>query len=155
MTTSLLRYQPFTELRRAVDSLFDERFFTPYQLFSPGQNKVTPIDIYHNNKEMVIKASMPGVKPEEVDISITDNILTIKGENKAEEKIERKDCLYQEHRYGTFCRSVTLPRGLKTNKAEANFEDGILILTLPKAEETKPKQIKVKAKPKSTASDKK
>ena len=155
MTTSLLRYQPFTELRRAVDSLFDERFFTPYQLFSPGQSKVTPIDIYQTENEMVIKASVPGVKPEEVDISIADNVLTIKGKTKAEEKIERKDYLYQEHRYGTFCRSVALPRGLKTNKAEANFEDGILTLTIPKAEEAKPKQIKVKAKNKSTTPDKK
>ena len=155
MTTSLLHYQPFTELRRAVDSLFDERFFTPYQLFSLGQNKVTPIDIYQTENEMVIKASVPGVKPEEVDISIADNILTLKSETKAEEKIERKDYLYQEHRYGAFCRLVVLPRGLKTDRAEANFDDGILTLTIPKAEEAKPKQIKVKAKTKGTAQDKK
>jgi len=155
MTTGLLHYQPFTELRRAVDSLFDERFFTPYQLFSLGQNKVTPIDIYQTENEMVIKASVPGVKPEEVDISIADNILTIKSETKAEEKIERKDYLYQEHRYGTFCRSVALPRGLKTDRAEANFDDGILTLTIPKAEEAKPKQKKVKAKNKRTAPNKK
>jgi len=155
MTTSLLRYQPFTELRRAVDNLFDERFFTPYRLFSLGQSEMTPIDVYQTEKEMVIKASLPGVKPEEVDISITDNILTIKGETKAEEKIERKNYLYQEHQYGTFCRSVALPKGLKTNKAEANFEDGILTLTIPKAEEIKPKQIKVKAKTKGNTPDKK
>jgi len=155
MTTSLLRYQPFTELRGAVDSLFDERFFTPYRLFNFGQSEITPIDVYQTDKEMVIKASVPGVKPEEVDISIADNILTIRGETKAEEKIEHKDYLYQEHRYGTFCRLVALPRGLKTDRAEANFDDGILTLTIPKAEEAKPKQIKVKAKTKGTAQDKK
>jgi HSP20 family protein len=149
MTISLVRYQPSTELRRAVDSLFDDRFFVPYRLFSFGQSEITPIDVYQNENEVVVKATIPGVKPEEVDVSITDNTLTIKGETKAEEKIERKDYLYQEHRYGAFCRSVTLPNGLKTDKAEANFENGVLTLTIPKAEEAKPKQIKVKAKAKA------
>ena len=65
---------------------------------------------------------------------------------RAEGKIKREDYLYQEHRYGTFSRSVTLPSGLNTDKAEADFDDGILTLTIPKSEETKPKQIKVKAK---------
>ena len=119
MIASLVRYQPFTELRRVVDSLFDERFFTPYRLSNFGRSEVTPIDVYQTGNEVVVKVTVPGVRPEEVDISIVDNILTIKGETKAEEKIEQKDYLYQEHRYGTFRRSVALPRGLKTNKAEA------------------------------------
>lgn len=155
MPVSLVRYQPFIELRRAVDRLFDERFFAPYRLFAFDRSETTPIDVYQTENEVVIKATVPGVKPEEVDVSITDNILTIKGETKAEEKIERKDYLYQEHRYGMFRRSVALPSGLKTDKAEASFENGILTLTIPKTEEAKPKQIKVKAKAKRASQGKK
>jgi len=155
MIASLVRYQPFTELRRTVDSLFDERFFTPYRLFNFNRSEVTPIDVYQTENEVIVKATIPGVKPEEVDVSIADNTLTIKGETRAAEKIEHKDYLYQEHRYGTFCRSVALPSGLKTDKTEATFEDGILTLTIPKAEEIKPNQIKVKAKARNISQDKK
>ena len=155
MIANLVRYQPFTELRRTVDSLFDERFFTPYRLFNFDRSEVTPIDVYQTENEVVVKATIPGVKPEEVDVSIADNTLTIKGETKAEEKIEHKDYLYQEHRYGAFRRSVALPSGLKTDNAEATFEDGVLTLTIPKAEEIKPKQIKVKAKAGNISQEKK
>ena len=155
MTVSLVRYQPFNELRRAMDRLFDERFFTPYRLFAFDRSEINPIDVYQTENEVVVKATVPGVKPEEVNVNIADNILTIKGETKAEEKIEHEDYLYKEHRYGTFRRSVALPRGLNTEKAEASFENGVLTLTIPKTEEAKPKQIKIKAKAKSASQDKK
>ena len=83
---------------------------------------------------------------EEVDITITGDTLTIKGETKVKEEVKREDYLHQEHRYGAFTRSVTLPSGLDTDKAGASFEDGILTLTIPKSEQVKPKQIKIKAK---------
>ncbi len=155
MTVSLIRYQPFTELRRVVDSLFDERFFAPYRFFTFSRSETAPIDMYHTDNKVVVKVALPGVKPEEVEVSITDDILTIKGETKAEEKIEREDYFYREHRYGAFCRTVALPSGLKTDKAEASFEDGVLTLTIPKAEEAKPKQIKVKATAKGATQGKK
>ena len=148
MTVSLVRYHPFTRmasLREAMDRLFDERFFAPYRLFA-WDGDTTPIDMYQTANDVIVKAALPGIKPEEVDITIAGDTLTIKGETKAEEKIKREDYLYQEHRYGTFSRSVTLPSGLNTDKAEANFDNGILTLTIPKSEEIKPKQIKVKAK---------
>ncbi len=158
MTVSLVRYQPFTRmasLRQAMDRLFDDRYFAPYRLFTLGTDKITPIDMYHTDKEVVVKASLPGVKPEEVDISITGDCLTIEGESKAEEKVEREGYLYQEHRHGAFSRSVALPSDLQTDKAEASFENGILTLTIPKSEEAKPKQIKVKAKAKAAIRGKK
>jgi HSP20 family protein len=102
--------------------------------------------MYQTPSEVVIKAALPGVNPEEIDIAITGDTLTIKGETKAEEEIKREDYLYQEHRYGTFRRAVTLPGGVNSDKAEASFENGILTLTIPKADEIKPKQIKVKPK---------
>ena len=94
MTLSLIRYQPYTALRRAMDNLFDERFFAPYRPLTFGLGEFTPTDMYHTEKEVAVKAALPGLKPEEVDVSITDDTLTIKGETKAEEKTERKDYLY-------------------------------------------------------------
>ena len=154
MTVSLVRYQPFTRmasLRQAVDRVFDERFFVPYRFFTFGSAETTPVDMYHTEKEVVVKAALPGLKPEEVDISISDGYLTIKGETKAEEKIGEEDYFYREHRYGVFSRSIALPDELRTDEAEASFDDGILTLTIPKSAEVKPKQIKVKAKAKAKA----
>jgi len=134
-------------LRQAMDKLFEDSFVTPSRFLSTfGSGGTTPIDMYHTDNEVVVKAALPGVKPEEVDITITANTLTIKGENKVEKEIKREDYLYQEHRYGTFGRSVALPSGLDSDKVEASFENGILTLTIPKSEQVKPKQIKVKAK---------
>jgi HSP20 family protein len=96
----------------------------------------------------VVKAALPGLKPEDVSIDITSETLTIRGENKAEQEIKKEDYLYQERRYGAFSRSLVLPSGLKPDKAEATMEDGVLTLTIPKAEGVKPKAIKVKAKEK-------
>ena len=104
--------------------------------------------MYQTPSEVVVKATLPGVKPEDVSIDITGQTLTVRGETKAEEEVKKKDYLYQERRYGSSSRSVVLPGGLRTDKAEATMEDGILPLTIPKAEEVKPKAIKVKAKEK-------
>jgi HSP20 family protein len=100
--------------------------------------------MYQTADDVVIKASLPGVKPEDVDVTITGDTVTIKGETKTEEEIKREDYLYQERRYGAFSRSVRLPGSLQTDKAEAVFENGVLKLTIPKAEESKPKTVKVK-----------
>jgi len=90
---------------------------------------------------------LPGFKPEEVDISITGDTLTLKGEHREEKETKNENYLLQERSYGSFSRSITIPVEVKSEKAEASFEDGVLTLTLPKAEEVKPKQIKVKARP--------
>jgi len=144
---NLIRWQPFhgpMSLREAMDRLFEDSFVSPFQAYARGE--ITPIDMYQTPTEVVVKATLPGVKPEEVDITITGDTLTIKGETKTDEKIKREDYYYQEHRYGAFSRCVALPQGLDTEKAEANFEDGVLTLTIPKSEQVKPKQIKVKTK---------
>ena len=153
MKVSLIRYQPFTEMRKAMDGLFDERFFAPYRFLTFNPAETVPVDVYHTENEVVIKATLPGVKPEEVDVSLNGDTLTIKGEIKAEEKIDRKDYLYKEQRCGVFHRTVALPNGLDTEKAEASFEDGILTLTIPKSEEAKLRQIKIKAKARRTKQD--
>lgn len=146
------RWQPFSELmslRQAMDKLFEDSFVRPSRaLAAIGEATVPALDVYQTPDEVVVKATLPGSKPEDVSIDITGEMLTIKGETKAEQEINREDYLYQERRYGVFSRSVVLPSGLKTDKAEATMEDGVLTLTIPKAEEVKPKAIKVKAKEK-------
>jgi HSP20 family protein len=132
-------------LRQAMDRLFEDSFVTPSRAFGTLATAM-PVDMYQTENEVVVKTALPGMKPEDVEITITGDTLSIRGEKKADEKVKREDYIYQEHRYGTFSRTVTLPAGLDTNKADANFEDGVLTLTIPKSEQVKPKQIKIKAK---------
>jgi len=147
---NLIRRQPATELvslRQAMERLFDESFFAPYHLARGLETgEIIPIDMYYTPESLVVKASLPGLKPEEVDISIEDNVLTIKGETKAQEETKEANYIYREQNYGTFGRSVNLPTGLELDKIEAAVENGTLTLTIPKSEEIKPKQIKIKAK---------
>ena len=146
------RWQPFSELmslRQAMDKLFEDSFVRPSRaLAALGEVAAPALDVYQTPSEVVVKATLPGLKPEDVSIDVTGETLTIKGETKAEQEIKKEDYLYQERHYGTFSRSVVLPSGLKPDKAEATMEDGVLNLTIPKAEEVKPKVIKVKAKEK-------
>jgi HSP20 family protein len=129
-----------------MDRLFEESWVRPRAGWLLPAEEALAIDIYETADSVVVKTSVPGVKPEEIDITITGNTVTIAGETKAEEKVEEENYIRRERRYGRFSRSVTLPSGVKTEKAEATFEHGLLTLTIPKAEEAKPKVIKVKSK---------
>ena len=144
------RWHPFTELmslRQAMDRLFEDSFVRPSRVLAAfGETAMPALDVYQTPNEVVVKAALPGVKSEDISIDITGSTLTIKGEHKAEEEVKKEDYLYQERRYGSFSRSVVLPSGLKPDKAEATMEDGVLTVTIPKAEEVKAKTIKVKAK---------
>lgn len=147
---SMIRWEPFRELmslRQAMDGLLEESFLRPSRVLGLlGDEAQPPIDMFQSPSEVVAKATLPGVKPDDVEITITGDTLTIKGKTKATEEVKREDYLYHEHRYGAFSRSVTLPSALQSEKAEATFENGILTLTIPRAEEMKPKTIKVKTK---------
>jgi HSP20 family protein len=132
-------------LREAMDRLFDDAFTRP--LGPRGVSAVMPIiDLYQTPEEVVVKANLPGLKSDDVQISVTSDVLTLRGEFKQEE--ERKDATYHvlERRSGSFERSVMLPTDVQTDKARADFEDGVLTITLPKAETVKPRTITVKAK---------
>jgi len=146
---SIVRWEPFremTSLRDAMDRLFEDSFVRAPRLWPRIGEWELPIDMHQTASDVVVKASLPGFKPEEVDISITGDTRTIKGAHKEEQEVKEENYLYKERHYGTFSRSVLIPVQVKSDKAEAVFEDGVLTLTLPKAEEVKPKQIKVKAK---------
>jgi HSP20 family protein len=148
----IVRWDPFREavsLREAMDRLFNESFLRPWGdswSLLPGEARGVPLDMYETDKDVVVKASVPGMKPEDIQVTVTDDVLTIKGELKAEQEIKRENYHMQEHRYGSFQRSVRLPAPVKSDKAEAVFENGVLTLTLPKTEEVQPRLIKVKAK---------
>ncbi|MFC1911307.1 Hsp20/alpha crystallin family protein [Chloroflexota bacterium] len=140
------RWQPFSELmslRQAMDKLFEGSFVhLSRALAALGEVPAPALDVYQTPNELLVKATLPGLKPEDVTIDITGEMLTIKGETKAEQEIKKEDYLYQERRYGAFSRSVILPTGLKTEKCEATMEDGALNLSIPKAEQVKPKEKK-------------
>lgn len=103
------------------------------------------IDVYQTGSEVVIKAPIAGVSPENIDISINDDVVTIKGERKQEKEIKQEDYYCQECYWGAFSRSVILPVGVAAEKAKASFKDGILTVTLPKASVARSKKIKVKS----------
>ena len=148
--THLVRWEPFRDLislREAMDRLFEESFVQPRAgWLAPAGAKALAVDMYETDDTIIVKSAIPGVKPEDLDISITSDTLTIKGETKAEEEIKEENIIRRECRYGSFCRTLTIPMPIVADKAEAEFEHGVLTLTLPKAEEVKPKAIKVKAK---------
>jgi HSP20 family protein len=102
--------------------------------------------MYETDDAVVVKAAIPGVDPKDVEINVTGDTLTIRGEIRKEEEVKEENYLRRERYYGSFCRSFLLPTRVVADDAEAVFENGVLTLTLPKAEEVKPKSIKVKAK---------
>jgi len=101
------------------------------------------LDLYETPESVVAEVAVPGLNPEDIAINLVDNILTISGETKTEKK-EGREYHQRELRYGKFSQSVALPTAVQADKAEASFKHGILTVTLPKAEEAKPKQIKIK-----------
>lgn len=148
--TQLRRRNPLRDLvslREAMDQLFEESVVRPQGGALAAQGRgLLAVDMYETDEEIVVKTGVPGVDPEDIDISITGDTLTIKGEIKAEEEVREEDYVCRERGYGVFSRSLRVPVSVEASEAEAEFEDGILTLTIPKAEELKPKAIKVKSK---------
>lgn len=122
---AIQRWQPFSELmslRQAMDRLFEDSFVRPSRLLTTlGEAAAPALDVYQTPNEAVVKTALPGLNPEDVNIDITGDTLTIKGETKAEQEIKKEDYLYQERRHGAFSRSVVLPGGLQPDKAEATL----------------------------------
>jgi len=147
--SNLTRWEPAREmmtLREAMDRLFDDAFTRPLSV-RDGWSMASPaIDMYQTDNDVVVKASIPGIKAEEVQINITGDILTLKGEARQEEDRQERSWHIREQRFGSFERSIVLPTDVKSDQAEAVFENGILTITLPKADEVKPKTINIKAK---------
>lgn len=145
---SVRRWDPFAELmsmRQMVDRLLEESWGRVRRpLGERGGPLVLPVDLYETDDSYIVKAALAGAKPEDVDISVLGNTLTIRGEIKPESDVPSESYLYQERLVGPFFRELSLPFEVQADKAVAKFEDGVLTLTLPKSEQARPKQIKIK-----------
>ena len=151
--SNLTRWEPAREmmtLREAMDRLFDDAFTRPFSIVRDGGSTWSSpaVDMYQTDNEIVVKAALPGIKADEVQINVTGDILTLKGEMKQEEEKKDKSWHIREHRWGAFERSVQLPTSVISDRARADFDNGILTITLPKSEEVKPKSITVKPRTK-------
>ncbi len=146
---TMMRWEPPRDtltLRQAMDRLLGESFVRPLSLWPQLELADVPIDMYQTDKDVVVKATLPGVDAEDAEIPISGDILTIKGEHSEEEEVNEGDYIHRERRIGTFSRSVALPVSVESNKADAVFDKGVLTVTLPKKEAAKPKKIKAKHK---------
>lgn len=144
--TLVRRPSPFRDMltmRQAMDRFFDDEV-RPLRWLSGGiDGPALPLDVTTNDDRLTIEAALPGIKPDDVDITVENNTVTISGRTAEERKAEEGSYVVQEIRRGSFSRSVTLPNGLEPDKATATFEHGILRLEFPKAEQLKPRQIKI------------
>ena len=144
---TLQRPRPFLDtpsLREAMDRFFERSFVSPGEWLTLARFEQPAIDVVSKPETVVVKAALPGVKPEDIETTITGDTLTIHGKYREEEKREEEGYLYRELSRGEFRRSIGLPTGTKSEAAEATFHDGILTLTIPKVEPVKPREIKVK-----------
>src|ERR1700688_1223722 len=142
--TTLDRWEPFRG--SSPDSQLNRLFNDFFGRTSQDQNLTTwapAVDIYEGEHELVVKADLPDIKPEELDIRVENNILTIRGERKFERKVDEKNYLRVERAYGSFARSFSLANTVNSEAIKADYKDGVLTLSIPKREEAKPKQIKV------------
>ena len=146
----LSRWDPFREMmsmRRAMDRLIENSVSESGEW--QGSEWGLPLDVVEQEDQYIVKASIPGVKPEDLDITYNKGLLTIKGELKDESESEQGQYQMRERRYGTFTRTITLPSTVKAEDIQADYKDGILVLKMPKAEEVKPKRIPIKSSEKT------
>ena len=144
---AMVRFEPFRDMmtaQRDFDRLLRGAFSPTF-----GEGEVStrtwapPVDIYENGDNLVLKAELPGLSPEDVEIRVQDNTLYLKGERKFEKEVEEQSYHRVERSYGTFTRTFSLPNSIDADKVAANYKDGVLTLTMPKKEEAKPKTIKI------------
>lgn len=133
-----------------IDKWFDESFLRPFAPFGfsrirSAAEEISPVvDIFESNGDVVLKAELPGIKKEDIEITLTDGSITISGEKKKESEVKKKDYYKWESSYGSFCRSFALPAEVQGDKVKSTFKDGILEVRLPKSETAKSKEVKVK-----------
>ena len=147
-------WRPFSEIgrwerdmERAFDDFLGHRWPVLGERWWPSQAvglSIPAVDLYEEKDEIVAKTELPGVAKEDIQVNITDHMLTIKGEKKREEETKEKNFYRSERSYGAFSRSIELPSEIHAEKARASFKNGVLELHLPKTEEAKKKEVKVK-----------
>lgn len=138
---------PFDEMEKWFDNLFGRRFFPPGRFLRPrffGEEEVAPsVDIFEDGNELVVKAEMPGMKKEQIEVSISGDYITISGEKKTEDKVGKKNYYPYERSFGSFNRRLLLPVETRSDEARATFKDGILEIRLPKTEKARAEAKKI------------
>src|SRR6266699_1137601 len=146
MNTTVVRYDPFRELSTLhdqVNRVFNETIFRGHNEDSAIATWAPAVDIYETPNELVVKADLPDVEEKDIDIRIENNLLTIRGERKFEKNVSEDNYLRVERTYGAFSRSFSLPNTVNAEAIRAEYKNGVLTVTLPKREESKPRQVKV------------
>ena len=145
---SIVKWNPFREmvaLHEDMDRLFSRLDGGARENSMPGsQNWMLAMDVVETGDAIKLKASVPGIEPENIQIQVEDNVLTVSGERRFEDKVEDGKYTWLEQRYGSFSRSVTLPRWADSERIEASYRHGVLELTVPRREESKPRRIELK-----------
>jgi HSP20 family protein len=144
-STELAPFREFERMRTDMDRLWDSFFEGGLRKRGgEGGEWLPSLDVSETKNDLVVKAEVPGMDAKDIDISLSDGVLTIKGEKKQEKEEKEDDYHLVERSYGAFVRSVRLPREVLDDKVNASYKDGVLKITLPKSEEAKKKEIKIK-----------
>lgn len=149
MPTEIERWEPFREmmsLRNRLDHLIDSAFGRPRGEFFAAVFDYPALDLYETDNTIKVDIPLPGVKPDDVELTVSGNVLTIKGERKSKEEIKEDNYYRHEMRYGSFSRSVALPEAADVAKPEASFDHGVLTVSFPKQASTEPKRIAITAR---------
>lgn len=145
---TMIRWNPFGEMarmRNEIDRLFEDAFNAPVGNWEHNAVWGFPLDVSENDDAFTVKAAVPGMNPDDLDITISDNVLTIKGETQEEDVHNDEKVHLRERRFGNFMRSISLPTPVEPDNVDASMDNGVLTLQIPKAEAVKPKRIAVKA----------
>jgi HSP20 family protein len=143
---TITRWDPFQDmltLREAMSQLFEESVVSPTGARSSGQSFVPALDLSETPEAFLVEAAVPGLKPEDLNITVENNILTISGEVRQDEERKERNYHRVERRFGSFQRIMTLPNTVKADQISATLENGVLHLSIPKTEEVKPRRISV------------
>ncbi len=144
------RKREISKLRDEIDDVFDKlmrSFGTGLSDVFAGEGEIWPsVDVLEDKKKVIVKAEIPGMDPSDFDISISNNVLTIKGEKKQEKEEKDKNFYMMERQYGSFVRNIQLPVEVNEEKVEASYKNGVLKIVIPKKKETRENKIKVKVK---------
>ena len=141
---TMRRWDPFADFRRA-DEVFN-RFFrgAPSGVSQPAERRGFPMDVIQEGDDLIIQASIPGVSPDEIGVTIEDGLLTIEGETASESEKREGEYLLRERRSGRFRRALRLPNSVDADKASPTYENGVLTIALPKRKEKKARRLEIK-----------
>lgn len=143
---TLMRHSPLADVvtvRDEMERLFGERFLRPLWPWDGERESAPALDLFTTQEAVIAKVALPGVKPEDVDVTIADDLVTVRGSYEEKKEATEAGYVQKELSRGSFSRTFAIPTTVKAEAAAASFKDGLLTLTLPKAEEVKPKHVKV------------